>query len=64
MNRPPWKDRDWLAHGGPAPEPASPLDDRQMREFFEKELVRIELECHNPRSTSRSSQSSKSTRFD
>lgn len=48
MNRPPWKDRDWLARGGPAPEPASPLYDQQMQEFFEKELVRIELECHNP----------------
>lgn len=47
MNRPPWKDRGWLARGGSAPEPASPPVDPQMQEFFEKELVRIELECHN-----------------
>ena len=31
MNRPPWKNRDWLAHGGPAPEPGNvPFAERSV----------------------------------
>lgn len=31
MNRPPWKNRDWLAHGGPAPEPGdAPVAERSV----------------------------------